>query len=268
MVSENTFRTYFAEIAYDGRLFSGWQRQVGGGTVQDEVERAVGIYLQAEAKRQGVSGVVDFRVVASGRTDAGVSAKAQALSICVPEKIEIVEEKFCQALNGITSQGVSFSNILLKDYDFDARRSPHIKCYSYNLYLKNSSCGYYGNCAWPVGQLSHLAEMIECARGLVGIHDFLAFKASDCRSSTSVRTVYFSEFTRVSEDILQFRIQGKGFLKQMVRTLVGTLVEVGKGSRNVGSFLTLLEGKNRCEAGVTAPGEPLSLEWVKYLQKS
>ena len=106
--------------------------------------------------------------------------------------------------------------------------------------------------------------MEKAAVFLVGIHDFSAFRASDCQAQGTVRTVLSSELTRLDHDLLVYSICGKGFLKQMVRIIVGTLVEVGRGRLTIADIKNLLSAGKRADAGMTAPAHGLCLSWVRY----
>ena len=108
--------------------------------------------------------------------------------------------------------------------------------------------------------------MILASKEVIGMHDFSAFRASDCSAKTTIRTVVKSEIELVDENELLYVIEGKGFLKHMVRAIIGTLVEVGQSKRELGSVSELIESRNRANAGQTAPAHGLCLENVTYLE--
>ncbi len=152
---------------------------------------------------------------------------------------------------------------------FDARFSRHLKCYVYSMTIahgmlcgrgKGLECGR----SWTIGGACDVKEMIAAAAYFAGEHDFSSFRSSDCGAESPVRTVLLSEISRPAPGRLLYTVQGRSFLKQMVRCIVGTLVEVGRGRLKAGDMQRIIEAKNRMCAGPTAPACGLCLEWVRY----
>jgi tRNA pseudouridine38-40 synthase len=256
-------------LEYSGGAFSGWQFQPGMLTVQGELERALGVYLQGLAKKQGLTLSELPRVSGASRTDAGVHARGQVASFPWPLELPYDGARLVMALNAISHHDVGVLNAQETDDSFDARFSPHYKCYQYYLLLRpGGGDGLERGRAWRLGQPLRIKEMIGAARSLCGTHDFSAFRAADCSAKTTVRTLFLSELSRRSGDLLVYSVLGNGFLKQMVRTIVGTLVEVGLGKRRPEDIAALLSARDRSLAGETAPAWGLVLEWVRYSAES
>jgi tRNA pseudouridine38-40 synthase len=254
-----------ALLEYAGEAFSGWQFQPGQLTVQGELERALAVFMQSAAKRNGISIDASPAMSGSGRTDSGVHARGQIASFAWPDELAVALPQLRLALDAITAPGLVVKDIIRVDDSFDARFSPHIKCYSYRLLIRRGREGLFHNRAWTVGPDLNIAEMIRAARYFRGKHDFQSFRAGDCTASTTERTILVSELTRVSEEELLYVIHGSGFLKQMVRIIVGTLVDIGSGGRSAAEIPEIIAARNRLRAGQTAPSRGLTLEWVRYL---
>jgi tRNA pseudouridine38-40 synthase len=256
-------------VEYDGSEFSGWQRQENVTSIQGELENALRVFLEGEYKKQGVkissaeylSGIL---VNGSGRTDAGVHAMAQTANVVLEDDLELDVERVRSALNGITPSSIVVRSIDKAAAGFDARLSPHIKCYCYRFCLRREFIGLLGRSAWCVGKDLDIASMIYAAREFSGKHDFSSFRASDCTARSTYRTILSSEIVRCDSGLLEFRIIGKGFLKQMVRIMAGTLLDVGRGQRSVANVRELLILGDRGKAGMTAPPHALTLEWMTY----
>lgn len=251
-------------LEYDGKNFVGWQQQPEHLSVQQELERALKLYLDSEAKKQGLELPERIVVTGSGRTDAGVHARGQVASFAWPEGLPFDGRQLMAALNGISRPEISVLSAEQADNEFDARRSPHIKRYSYFLFAANARPTIDSGKRWHIPQQLQIAEMIRAANCFVGTHDFSSFQASDCGASSTVRTVLSSEFSRLDANTLVYSIEGNGFLKHMVRTIVGTLVEVGLGKLSAEDIPAIITANDRTRAGQTAPAHGLLLEWVRY----
>jgi len=253
------------KIEYDGAEFFGWQKQGDLPTVQKSLEDALAVYLTSLLKEAKIESSEMPQITASGRTDTGVHAKAQIASFCWPTELKLDSPRLKGALNGLCAAGIVVKDVQVAPDDFDARRAEHVKCYNYYFSLRRSLGGMFGRQAWAVGEDVEIVKMIQAARYFVGTHDFSAFRASDCMSESTVRTMVFSEVHRMSSDLLVLSIGGKGFLKQMVRNIAGTLAGVGWGKIAVDEIPKLIAAKDRTKVGQTAPAHGLTLEWVRYL---
>lgn len=242
-------RYFQLAISFDGARFSGWQLQPTASTIHSA-------FLSAFQTLK-----LDPQISVSGRTDAGVSAKVQFVGISV--ECSISAERLKGSLNGLLPEDIKVLKIEEMDQRFSARSDSKTKCYSYSLTLTKFNLPLYGARALPVGSDFNVASACAAAELFVGTNDFASFRSSDCGATTTVRTITCSQFSRIDDNILEYRVHGKGFLKQMVRIMVGTLVEVGKGKLFVDSIEEILAGRNRNLAGPTVPAEPLVLEWVR-----
>lgn len=251
-------------VEYCGAPFHGWQQQPGLLTVQGELERALAIYINGEAKKLGLDSPATITVTGSGRTDAGVRAADQAVSFDWPKDLAFQPEKLTHAINGISIPELNVLSAEIVSDTFDARLNPHVKTYTYTLLLQRNHSGLYADSAWCVHDKLNIAAMIQAAKLIVGQHDFSSFRAQDCTAKSTVRTILSSEITRIDRYQLVYSVQGKGFLKQMVRILVGTLVDIGREKHPPEYMAWLLTQQNRALAGQTAPAHGLLMQAVKY----
>lgn len=249
-------------VEYDGASFSGWQVQPGQRTVQSELENAISVYLSSLAKEQTQGKIEPPRTTASGRTDAGVHARNQVVSFDWPEELEFDSFRFAHSINGISDKALRIKSAEIVDQSFDARRSSHKKCYSYSFIQGHSPIDNPRVLSIP--QKLDIPSMIEAAKLIAGTHDFKSFQASDCAASTTIRTILASELVYYDSGIYRYYVIGNGFLKQMVRTIMGTLIEVGLKKREAKSILEIIEAKDRKLAGPVVEAKGLTLEWVKY----
>ncbi len=238
-------------IEYDGTDFVGWQIQPKGRSVQETMEAALARLLGEP-----------IRIVGSGRTDSGVHARGQVASLQTGRGLPMVA--YVQGLNAILPRDVSVVRAEEVDPSFDARRSASGKRYVYRISNRPTRAPLRRRSHWEVFHPLELAPMREAAGRLVGLHDFSAFRAADCRAKTTVRRLRRLEVERGEAEELVIVAEATAFLKHMVRNLAGTLVEVGMGKRDPASMGALLEGRDRRLAGRTAPPQGLVLDEVLY----
>jgi len=237
-------------LAYDGTRYAGWQVQPNGPSIQAEVERALGILHKAPR-----------RVTAAGRTDAGVHARAQVCSF--PEERPLPERAYVMGMNAILPPDIAVSAARLMPEGFDARRSARGKRYRYRIENRPTRFPIGRDYAWQLFRPLDPAAMAAAAALLLGRHDFAAFQASDCEARHAVRDLLRLE-VQAGGGAVEVVAEATAFVKNMVRNLVGTLVEVGLGKRPPGWVAEVLASRDRKRAGPTAPPQGLVLEEVFY----
>lgn len=242
---------YKCIIAYDGTRFSGYQVQPNKRTVQSDFEAVLSKMHKGE----------NVKVSASGRTDAGVHAKGQVIHFNSP--MPISEDKWELALNSLLPDDISVLKVEKAGETFHARFDASGKEYRYFLYLSKKRDPFQRNFAYHFPYPLDIAVMKEASQYLLGTHDFSSFCSAKTEVEDKVRTIEAIEILQEGER-LSFRFVGNGFLYNMVRILVGTLLEVGSGARNPSEILDILEKKDRRFAGKTAPAHGLYLWKVHY----
>jgi tRNA pseudouridine38-40 synthase len=242
---------YKCIIAYDGSGFSGYQVQPQKRTVQSQIEAI----LTKMHKGKNV------KISASGRTDAGVHAKGQVIHFDSP--LSLPEEKWELALNSMLPEDISVLSVEKADPAFHARFDANGKEYRYFLYQSPKRDPFQRKYAFHYPYPLNLGSMREASSYLLGTHDFSSFCSARTEVEDKVRTIETIEILQEGERV-SFRFVGNGFLYNMVRILVGTLVEVGSGKRNPKDLVEILNKRDRQLAGKTAPGQGLYLWKVFY----
>ena len=256
-------------IAYDGTDFSGWQVQPDRATIQGTVADAIERVTGERVLPQG-----------SGRTDAGVHARGQVASFFL--EAPIPEENFLRALNRKLPEAIRVMRAETVAAEFHARHSARAKTYEYRIYpLRHGEiCApWTARFVWALGWPLDVERMREAAAAVMGRHDFTSFAASDPDLATrcegeecedaggNVRTIFESSWTEDGDlqgGLLSYRVGGDGFLHHMVRNLVGTFVDVGRGQLEASEVARILDAQSRSEAGATAPARGLFLDSVEY----
>ena len=238
-------------LEYDGTDFVGWQVQPNGRSVQEEVERALGVVC-----------ATPIRVIAAGRTDSGVHALGQVASFIPPVERPMVA--FEKGLNGLLPRDVAVREARIRTPGFDARRSARGKLYRYRIANLPARSPLTSRQSWQVFPPLDVEAMRRAATHLIGTHDFAAFRAANCEAQTTVRTMRRLEVRGESGGEIAIEVEASAFLKHMVRNLVGTLVEVGFGLRTPENVAEVLAQKDRTLAGRTAPPQGLCLVEVYY----
>jgi len=241
-------------ISYDGTGYSGWQSQPDGNTLQDKLESAIG-------KISGES----LRVTASGRTDAGVHAYGQVVNFHTGK--DIPPHEWMGGLNHFLPEGMRVIKADEADDDFSARHSARGKVYRYILLNVSPPSPLMRYRAWQVGYKLEIGAMRDAANSLIGEHDFSSFRAAGCSANHPVRTLRrldiedepYERGTRIT-----FTLEADAFLRHMVRNIVGTLVEIGRGRFGAEDAARILEARDRTLSGPTAPPQGLYLVEVYY----
>lgn len=246
---------YKAIIAYDGTLFSGFQRQPQARSVQEELEKTL-------TKLNSGQPVV---IHGAGRTDAGVHAYGQVVHFDLPQERDLEKLRF--ALDTQSPEDIAVVEVEQVADDFHCRYAKHTKTYEFLVDIgrpKNPMMRHYATAyPYPV----ELAPMQEAIADLVGTHDFTGFTASGTSVDNKVRTIYEATVTfDESKNLFTFRFRGNGFLYKQVRNMVGTLLKIGNGRFPTSQIRTVLDSKNRQLAGPTAGPGGLYLKEISYDQ--
>jgi tRNA pseudouridine38-40 synthase len=237
-------------IAYDGTNYRGWQVQKNGSTVQEELEKAV---RKVFGKKH--------RIYGASRTDAGVHARHQAANFKAAGNIPL--DNIRAALNTVLPEDIAVTGVDEVPPEFHSRFDARSKHYRYHITSSRHRDPFTEKYSWRVPYRLNVGLMRKEAACLVGKHDFRSFQASDKRERSSVRKISGINIKKRGTGIT-IDIEGDGFLYNMVRSIVGTLVDIGRGYLPPGSMKKILEHKDRTKAGPTAPAKGLFLMEVKY----
>ena len=240
-------RVFRLVLEYEGSGFEGWQVQAEGSrTVQGELESAV----------EHICGD-RVRVMGSGRTDSGVHAEGQVASMRVDTDLPV--PKLRRALNGVLPDDIVVLDLQQVPEPFDARRDATSKLYRYSVWNGPQRSPLRASRALRLERPLDLEAMRRAAADLVGVHDFAVFQAAGSEVKTSVRELLQVDVLGRSGAAVDFFFEGTGFLRHMVRILVGTLLQVGAGRRAPDSIPALLATRDRSQAGPTVPANGLTL---------
>jgi tRNA pseudouridine38-40 synthase len=237
-------------ISYDGLNYSGWQNQRGKRTIEGELERALGELTGVFIKVNGAS-----------RTDAGVSALGQVANFLIDSPIPT--ENFVKAINHRLPRDIVVIEAAEVEQTFDASGSAKNKLYRYTIFTgKNRNVLKTRNC-WHRPAALDIAAMGAAAKMLIGKKDFKSFASAADKRENSIRTVMQCEVTQ-EDKWVYIDIVADRFLYNMVRNIVGTLVEIGRGKWKPEKIDEILDAKDRKAAGPIAPAAGLCLMWIKY----
>lgn len=254
-------------LSYNGNSFCGWQLQKNGTSIQGELQKALSMLLKC-----------DIPVTGAGRTDAGVNAVNYVAHFDVPETSEARPEFLKYKLNAILPKGIAVHEIIPVAEAFHARFSAVSREYHYFIHKKKDPFmeNFSHLCIYPLD----MDKMNGAASLLLGEHDFRCFEKTGGNNATSICTVYEASWSAYSpvhvsmmgyqagpEDYIVFRIRANRFLRNMVRAIVGSLIDVGRGKRDIEWFRRLIETGTRSDAGESVPGKALFLSEVAYPDK-
>ncbi|MFY9745980.1 MAG: tRNA pseudouridine(38-40) synthase TruA [Acidobacteriaceae bacterium] len=251
-------------LAYDGTDYYGWQVQPDRATIQGTLAQAIEQVTGERVLPQG-----------SGRTDAGVHAHGQVASLVL--NAAIPAENFLCALNRRLPEAIRVLKAEPAAAEFHARHSARAKTYEYRIYRGEICPPWVARFAFALHWPLDVGRMGEAAKLVIGTHDFTSFAASDPDLTVrrglgdgedgaregNVRTIFESSWTE-DGGLLTYRVRGNGFLHHMVRNLVGTLVDAGRGQMEAEEIARILEARSRGKAGAMAPARGLFLERVEY----
>lgn len=238
---------YFLFFQYNGAAYHGWQKQENAITVQELIEDALAKYFSTP-----------IEIVGAGRTDTGVHAKLMVAHMDIGIEVNTSELKY--RLNGILPNDIAILQIKAVKSDFHARFSALSRYYEYKV-VKSKS---------PFEPFAHqvffdldIHAMNQAAQYFIGEHDFSSFSKSHTQTHTNLCTVHFAEWKQEGECLI-FSVKANRFLRNMVRAMVGTLLEVGMHKRKADEIPDLLAAKNRSKAGVSVPANGLALVDIEY----
>lgn len=252
-MEEHFNHKYKMTIAYDGTEYSGWQIQPNGISIQELIQKRLQV-LTREATG----------VVGAGRTDAGVHALGQVAHFSTESPIDTGRVQ--HGLNGMLPKEIRIESLVEVSMDFHARYSAVGKIYHYHLHLDPVECPFYRRYRWHHSQIISVDMIKEASLHFLGTHDFSAFTNEAHRGVAArnpVRTI--EQLNVIHQDkSLCLEFKGNGFLYRMVRNIVGTLVEIGRGKRSPKEIPWLIASKDRSNTGKAAPAHGLFLVAVIY----
>ena len=238
-------------IEYDGTRYHGWQRQKKDVTIQGEIEKALAIMT---AKHIVVNG--------SGRTDTGVHARGQVANFRCDT--DLSPGVFQKGLNSLLPEDIVIRECRQVEDTFHARYDVKSKIYHYKIYNHPVPPAIDRSYVWSIRRQLNIAAMRSAVSSIIGSHDFKAFEGAGSPRAHTTRHVMAADLVESDHRLLTFRIEANGFLRFMVRNIVGTLVDVGLGKTLPAEFKRILESSDRTKAGATAPPHGLYLMEVKY----
>jgi tRNA pseudouridine38-40 synthase len=245
-------RTFKLTIAYDGTDFIGWQRQATGTSIQGLLEDA---FSELDGRPVAVTG--------AGRTDAGVHAQGQVAAVTLDRDIDA--SSVIRAINIRLPPTVRILEASLAPDGFHPRFDACLKTYRYRIWNAEVMSPFERSFAWHLPMKLDVASMAQAAATLCGTHDFAAFQGTGSDTQTTVRTVLRSSVERQpGAPLVVYDAHGEGFLRHMIRNVVGTLVEIGRGRHPPSWLGEVLASRERTSAGPTAPAHGLFLMGVSY----
>lgn len=238
-------------IGYNGANYHGWQQQLSVPSIEEAITDAV----------EKLSGE-RIRVQGASRTDSGVHAHGQVASF--DEVIERPEEIWYRALNRWVPRDINIHAVEKVDSEFNPRHHARGKIYTYRIWTGRLRTLQGVHRSWQFHRALDIAAMREASKALIGTHDFTSFQAAYCDARTPIRTLRRILIENETRDMVKITVEGNAFLKYMVRNIVGSLVDVGKGKRPPEWLGEVLAACDRRTAGMTAPSHALTLESIHY----
>lgn len=241
---------YFIYLSYDGTAYHGWQVQPNAISVQQKLNECLSTLLRGKCSE----------VTGAGRTDAGVHAHMMAAHFDTENEID--ETWLTDKLNRILPQDIAVSRVIRVKDDAHARFDAKARTYHYWIYTQKNPFKrqYATRITFPLD----FTRMNEAAKYLCQVSDFTSFSKLHTDTKTNICHVTHAEWTEVGKDLWQFEITADRFLRNMVRAVVGTLIEVGRGRLTIEAFKQVIARKDRCAAGDSMPGNALSLVDIRY----
>ena len=253
---------YFIELSYDGTAYHGWQIQPNGASVQETLQQALKMLLRE-----------DVAVTGAGRTDAGVHAAMMVAHFDIEDPLPTPPVREGRArqtacdylvyrLNGVLPHDIAIYKIYPVADDMHARFSARARTYYYYVHTRKSP--FLRDRSWRLVSTPDFEAMNHAAATLMEYEDFTSFSKLNTDTKTNICHVTMARWVQLSDYEWRFEITADRFLRNMVRAIVGTLMEVGRGTLSIEGFREVIEQKNRCKAGDSVPARGLFLQEVKY----
>jgi tRNA pseudouridine38-40 synthase len=241
-------------LEYDGARYHGWQLQRNAPTVQGAVEAVLQRLYNAPV-----------RIRVAGRTDTGVHAMGQVIAFTPPKTLDLA--RLQHSVNALLPADIAVTHIEEVLDTFNPRRDARSRSYQYRIWRQPWRSPLWARYSWHIPYPLDANAMNLAAALLVGDHDFSSFQGSDSVEHNPRRTVFQSQ-VRHDDRFLLYEVEARSFLRHMVRTIVGTLVDVGRGAMTVDEFAHIFAARDRTRAGLNAPPHGLFLLEVKYSSES
>ncbi|PKN61020.1 MAG: tRNA pseudouridine(38-40) synthase TruA [Deltaproteobacteria bacterium HGW-Deltaproteobacteria-11] len=238
-------------LEYDGTAYHGWQRQTNGLSIQQVLEEKIAV-MTGEA----------VKVIGSGRTDAGVHALGQVAHFKTASTIPDI--RFLNGINSLLPRDIAVKALREVDPSFHARYDAKSKVYLYQVVNGSVRPVLLRQYAWFVPGPLDSESIREAAVYFMGTHDFSSFCSTHSDAPDHIRTITDIRIEAGSHGLIKIEMEADGFLRHMVRGIVGTLIEVGRGKRFVSDMQAIIHEKDRCHGGMTAPPQGLFLKEVRY----
>ncbi len=248
---EGSMARFKLVLEYDGTNYVGWQIQPNGPSVQGRLQRAL-----FDLTGQSIS------VEAAGRTDSGVHARGQVVAFDSPVNLPL--KAYRMGLNGLLPEDIAVVSAEEVEPAFDPRRWSQGKRYQYRVSNRRTRSPLLRLTHWEIFLPLQFEAMAEAAKHLLGEHDFSAFRAADCQAAHATRKIHKVDLSGEVGGEIVVTVEGTAFLKHMVRNIVGSLVDIGRGKHPASWLGEVLAGKDRTKAGPTAPAHGLCLDEVFY----
>lgn len=247
---EDTLQRFFLEIAYDGTAYHGWQVQDNALSVQQKLNEALHKILRCS-----------IETIGAGRTDTGVHAKQLFVHLDIPTDRTPHESRFLHSLNALLPHDIAVYRILPVDQDAHARFDATERAYEYHVHFRKNP--FLLNKSWQLRDAPDVALMNEAAQFLIGTQDFGCFSKSHTQVYTNLCSVTRAYWQETDEGLV-FHISANRFLRNMVRAIVGTLLDIGLKTKAPESILDIIDSKDRAMAGTSVPAHGLYLTKVVY----
>ncbi len=238
-------------IAYDGTGYLGWQRQPDQPTIQRTIEEKIGLMVGTPVT-----------LIGSGRTDAGVHALNQVANFRA--STALTPPVFFKGLNSLLPESIIIKQAEYVPLDFHARYDAKSKVYEYRIYNGELRSPFLRHYAWHISRSLDITAMKECLEIITGTHDFSAFRSAGDGEPNAVRTMTQAALSIREGNLLAVEFEANGFLRHMVRNIMGTIAKAGRGEMSVEGFHEILESKDRQKAEAKAPPGGLYLKDVRY----